>query len=55
MYVPGAVMVASALLPSPLSQANDPVPTAVTLIEVVVQVRTFDPLLLVIETVGKEP
>ena len=58
VYVPGAVILADAIFPNPLSQEYvipSPlkyVPVAVTLIDVLVQVNSVDPVLFVIPAIG---
>ena len=52
VYVPAAVMLADAALPKPLSHEYELPPVAVTLIDVVVQVNSVTPVLLVIPAVG---
>lgn len=52
VYVPGAVILAFALLPSPLFQEYVPLPVAVTLMAVVKQVSTVVPELLIIPAAG---
>ena len=54
VYVPGVVMLADADEPKLLFHEYDTPPVAVTLIAVVVQVNTVEPVLFVIPAVGDE-
>ena len=52
VYNPAEVIDAAAILPKPLSHEYEPAPVAVTLIALVLQVNSVEPVLFVMPAVG---